>query len=176
MLLTEERLVRWGEGVGEGVERPVFLMLRGPLGAGKSVFARAVARGAGVTGSIPSPTFNLLFRYPARDGTAVVHLDLYRIEDPEEVWEVGWEELGREGDLVLVEWPERAQGALPADRWEIDLAIPPEDETLRAVLVRPIGDPPPLPALPMAGRAEGGVRAGRVPGAERRPIRGGSDE
>ena len=71
MILTEEDLVRWGTRIGREVVGPVFLGLKGPLGAGKSVLARAVARGAGVEGPIPSPTFNLLFRYPSPRGIPV---------------------------------------------------------------------------------------------------------
>ncbi len=63
--LTEDELVAWGRRIGAAVTVPVFIGLIGPLGAGKSVLARAVARGAGVEGALPSPTFNIVFRYPA---------------------------------------------------------------------------------------------------------------
>src|SRR5262245_48501647 len=62
-VLTEPALEAWGRRIGAQTELPFVLALRGELGAGKSVLARAVARGAGVTGSMPSPTFNLLFQY-----------------------------------------------------------------------------------------------------------------
>jgi tRNA threonylcarbamoyl adenosine modification protein YjeE len=149
MILTERELVRWGERIGAEVEPPLFLALRGPLGAGKSVLARAVARGAGVEGQIPSPTFNLLFRY---DGVTadVVHMDLYRIHDPEELKELGWDELTCGEEIVLVEWPERAGGLLPADRWEVDIRAPEGASGVREVTVRRVGSPPHLPAFPMA--------------------------
>src|SRR5919108_3741991 len=66
--LTQSQLERWGERVGADVQVPAFFALRGELGAGKSVLARAIARGAGVTNLMPSPTFNLLFRYRAARG------------------------------------------------------------------------------------------------------------
>jgi len=116
MILSEGELVRWGNRIGRDISGPVFLGLKGPLGAGKSVLARAVARGAGVEGPIPSPTFNLVFRYPTPRGVPLVHMDLYRIEDSGELWELGWEELGTAGELVVVEWPERAGQLLPHDR------------------------------------------------------------
>ena len=149
MILTERELVRWGERIGAEVEPPLFLALRGPLGAGKSVLARAVARGAGVEGSIPSPTFNLVFRY---DGVTsdVVHMDLYRIHDPEELKELGWDELVCGDEIMLVEWPERAGGLLPSDRWEVDIRAPEGAAGLREVTVRRVGSPPHLPAFPMA--------------------------
>jgi tRNA threonylcarbamoyladenosine biosynthesis protein TsaE len=145
-ILTEEQLVAWGRRIGRTVATPVFLALRGDLGAGKSVLARAIARGAGVTSPMPSPTFNLVFRYGGA-GRNVSHLDLYRLEDPEEVWELGWRELGAEDEIVIVEWPERAEPLLPPDRWDVQLR-PGPDASLRDVRAQPCGAAPPLPDLP----------------------------
>jgi tRNA threonylcarbamoyladenosine biosynthesis protein TsaE len=155
MILSEGDLVRWGERIGREVRGPLFLGLKGPLGAGKSVLARAVARGAGVEGPIPSPTFNLVFRYPSLRGVPIVHMDLYRLETPEDIWELGWEELGAEGELVLVEWPERAMDLIPHDRWEIELTISEKGEELREVAVSRFGDPPFLPGFPVRIQGEG---------------------
>lgn len=149
MILTERELVRWGERIGVEVDPPLFLALRGPLGAGKSVLARAVARGAGVEGLLPSPTFNLMFRYEGATAD-VVHVDLYRIRDPEELKELGWEELCAGDEVLLVEWPERAGGRLPADRWEIEMRTPDGTSEMREVMVRRVGSPPSLPSFPMA--------------------------
>lgn len=145
--MTEEELAEWGRRIGETVESPAFLTLSGELGAGKSVLARAIARGAGVEGPMPSPTFNLVYRYAAERGTDVWHLDLYRLEDPDDVWELGWEELGEGRDIVLVEWPERAEGLLPADRWEVRLDFETGDqgEEVRRVTARRHGMAPELP-------------------------------
>lgn len=149
MILSEGELVRWGARIGRELAGPVFLGLRGPLGAGKSVLARAVARGAGVEGPIPSPTFNLVFRYPTGKGVPLIHMDLYRIEATTELWELGWEELGAAGEIVLVEWPERAGELLPHDRWEIELGIPAKGSDLREVAVSRYGAPPHLPGFPV---------------------------
>jgi len=149
LIVTEAELVRWGRSIGQSARPPLFLGLAGPLGAGKSVLARAVASGAGVTGAVPSPTFNLLFRYEGRPGIQVVHLDLYRLTTPEELWELGWEELGAENDVVLVEWPAQAGDLLPDDRWEIRLFPEPDDPMLRRVEVERVGLPHPLPGFPV---------------------------
>jgi tRNA threonylcarbamoyladenosine biosynthesis protein TsaE len=149
MTLSERELVRWGERIGAEVSTPIFIGLCGQLGAGKSVLARAIARGAGVEGAMPSPTFNLMFRYPAREGVEVVHLDLYRLRESDELWELGWEDLGHGPDIVLVEWPERAGDYLPEDRWEIQLAPPSSGSHLRTVQVHRVGDPPHLPGFPV---------------------------
>ena len=145
-MLDEAALRTWGERVGGEVTAPVVLALRGDLGAGKSTLARAVARGAGVRGDVPSPTFNLLFRYPARDGLEVVHLDLYRLEREDEVWELGWSELGEGEEIVLIEWPERAERVLAEPRWDVRLEE--ADGDRRSVTLEPVGAPPALPPLP----------------------------
>ena len=126
-----------------------MLALSGDLGAGKSVLARAVAHGAGVHGHMPSPTFNLVFRYETEAGP-VMHLDLYRLAREAEVWELGWSELGEVGDIALIEWPERAAKLLPRDRWDVRLDEVAGEPLLRAVSARAVGDPPPLPPLEAA--------------------------
>lgn len=148
MRLDEGELIRWGRRIGESARTPVWIGLSGPLGAGKSVLARAIGAGAGVSTAMPSPTFNLLFRY---DGAArdVVHLDLYRLDSADEVWELGWSDLGADGEIVIVEWPARAGPHLPADHWSIALSVPPRQPLLRDVEVRRVGAPPPLPGFPI---------------------------
>jgi tRNA threonylcarbamoyl adenosine modification protein YjeE len=148
--LDEEGVARWGERIGETLETPVFLGLQGQLGAGKSVLARAIGLGAGVGQPMPSPSFNLLFRYPARAGLVVVHLDLYRLERPNDLAELGWEELGQPNEMVLVEWPERAGDLLPRDHWLIELTVPAGKADLRDVGVTRVGSPPELAGFPMS--------------------------
>jgi len=149
MIVSEAELVSWGRRIGEDARSPLFLGLTGPLGAGKSVLARAVARGAGVEGAVPSPTFNLSLRYEGRPGLSVVHMDLYRIHSPDELTELGWEDIPAAEELVLVEWPERAGDRLPEDRWEIRLAPEGTDRSLRRIEVHRFGSPTPLPGFPV---------------------------
>lgn len=150
MILDEAEMIRWGEAIGAAARPPLFLFLRGPLGAGKSVLARSIARGAGVEGPVPSPTFNLMFRYPSSRGVQVVHMDLYRLSDPGELWELGWQELGDQDELVLVEWPDRAEGFLPEHRWEITLGPVSGDREARTVTVSRFGGPQDLPGFPVS--------------------------
>jgi tRNA threonylcarbamoyladenosine biosynthesis protein TsaE len=145
--LTEPELQAWGEEIGRTALPPLFLALRGDLGAGKTTLARAIARGAGLDGPIPSPTYNLLFRYATPRGPTLVHLDLYRLAHPDEVWDLGWSEFPADDELVLVEWPERAEALLPTPRWEIVLDGGAAADR-RGVSLHAFGDPGALPPLP----------------------------
>lgn len=155
--LPQPDLEAWGRAIGAmaaagALELPLVLALRGPLGVGKSVLARAVARGAGVEGHMPSPTYNLLFTYEASDGITVHHLDLYRLEHEDDVWELGWRDLAEGRQLVLVEWPERAESLLPPDLWDVKLAFVPGDDAARRLAVTRCGRAPAVPGEPVLSR------------------------
>jgi tRNA threonylcarbamoyladenosine biosynthesis protein TsaE len=111
----------WGELIGALVEPPLWIALNGPLGAGKSVLARSVCRGAGVSGHIPSPSFTLVQEYQSARGFPIYHVDLFRLRPGDPIEPLGWDDLLGARGLVLLEWAERAAGQQPADRWEIDI-------------------------------------------------------
>ena len=96
--------------------------LTGPLGAGKTALVRGIAGGLGADERlVSSPTFVLAQEYPA--DVPVYHLDLYRLTRPAaELAELGLDEMLADG-VVLIEWADRAGGALPRPRWEIDIEI-----------------------------------------------------
>lgn len=107
--------------------------LRGPLGAGKSELARSVIRArAGAAIEVPSPTFTLVQPYDL-PGLHLWHVDLYRLADPEEALELGLEDAAAEGAL-LIEWPERIEPLLPADRLDVFLETVDAGEARRARL------------------------------------------
>lgn len=101
------------------------VLLEGDLGAGKTTLARAMLRAlaADPTLEVPSPTYTLVQEYPTPAGR-VCHLDLWRLDGPAALDELGWEE-AREG-IVLVEWPERLGPRRPAAALAIHLAATPE--------------------------------------------------
>lgn len=120
------------------------VLLTGEMGAGKSEFCRGVARGLGIKGPIPSPSFTILNLY--REGTMpLYHFDWYRIEDPEELYAAGLHEMvGAEG-LTLIEWHERAPGLVPETHLEV--AIEKQPDLSRLVTFRRAGGFRPLPEL-----------------------------
>lgn len=113
-----------------------LLTLSGGLGAGKTSLARALIRH--IVGDealeVPSPTFTLMQVYPG-PAFPVVHADLYRVADPKELTELGWDEAA-EGALVIVEWAERAGPALAPDRLDVELAPVPKRDNARHVRIK----------------------------------------
>ncbi len=110
-----------------------LVTLSGDLGAGKTAFARALIRTlvGDAALEVPSPTFTLMQVY---EGGAfpIVHADLYRISNADELADLGWDE-ATDSALVMVEWAERAGGALPVERLDVKLTIPPGDDDARIV-------------------------------------------
>jgi len=93
-----------------------LLTLSGELGAGKSVLARAMIHAAGFTGRVKSPTYTLVETYeiesPRRDIVNIAHFDLYRLADADELHYLGFDDILEQSDLVLIEWPSRADQVL----------------------------------------------------------------
>jgi tRNA threonylcarbamoyladenosine biosynthesis protein TsaE len=95
-----------GERFGRELRQGDLILIEGDLGAGKTTFVRGVARGAGSTAHVASPTFQLVRVYPGR--VQVAHVDLYRVEASAELGELGLEELLDQG-AVVVEWGNRIE-------------------------------------------------------------------
>ena len=116
---TDETLALAGT-VGELLRAGDVVSLVGDLGAGKTVFARGVARALGVTEPVVSPSFTIVREY---DGLMpLVHVDVYRIDTVQELYDLGFEELVRDDAVTLVEWGDMIDGLLPVDRLDVRLA------------------------------------------------------
>ncbi len=100
---------------------PAVVYLHGDLGSGKSTLARAWLRALGITGTVRSPTYTLVERYPLAAGGEALHLDLYRIGAAGELEYLGLDDAA--AALWLVEWPDRGTGALPPADLDLHLAI-----------------------------------------------------
>jgi len=117
---------RLGRRLAAWLGRGDALTLAGDLGTGKTKLARALIRAyAGAPQlDVPSPTFPIIVAYDTGRGR-VVHADLYRVTGDEELDEIGWDEAGDDA-LLLVEWPDRAEGRLPQDRVDLVLYMAPD--------------------------------------------------
>ncbi|MFO7767297.1 MAG: tRNA (adenosine(37)-N6)-threonylcarbamoyltransferase complex ATPase subunit type 1 TsaE [Pelovirga sp.] len=106
---SEDQTAQIGYCIGCCLDKPLLILLRGDLGAGKTVIARGIARGLGVAADVPitSPTFTLMNHYPAR--LDLYHFDLYRLSGPEDLLDIGFDEYAYGQGIALVEWPEKLE-------------------------------------------------------------------
>ena len=128
--------MRFSAVLAEMLDAGDTVLLTGDLGAGKSVLARGLARGLGITQAMPSPTFTLMAAYRGR--IPFYHFDLYRLEGPDEYFEAGLDEfIGGDG-AAAIEWPEQA--GLAFDQClEVTIERAPDDDDAREVTLAPRG-------------------------------------
>ncbi|HEX6929822.1 MAG TPA: tRNA (adenosine(37)-N6)-threonylcarbamoyltransferase complex ATPase subunit type 1 TsaE [Gammaproteobacteria bacterium] len=125
LLADEAATLALGRRLGHAAVAPgLVVYLEGDLGAGKSTLARGWLAGMGHGGRVKSPTYTLLEPYSLPGGRELAHLDLYRLSDPEELEFLGLRELSDPGHWLLIEWPEKGAGHLPAADLEIRFGFP----------------------------------------------------
>ena len=131
---TRDELQAAGEAVGRSLQPGAVVTFEGDLGAGKTTFIQAVVRGLGVSQPATSPTYALVHRYQGARGP-VFHLDCFRLRSPDEAADLDWEGLLAEGDVILVEWPERAGNWIPrpARRFRLSHLEDPDRRGLEAL-------------------------------------------
>ena len=122
-LPDEAATERLGVALARRLRPRDVVALQGGLGVGKTTLARAILRAASGDPAliVPSPTFTLVEIYDTPAGV-FWHFDLYRLEEPEQVFELGWEEARADG-MALVEWAERLGALLPRERLTVTLAM-----------------------------------------------------
>lgn len=114
------------------------LLLSGELGAGKTTFTQGLARALGVDEIVTSPTFTLVRHYPTASGLELLHADVYRLEQLQEVIELGLPELLEEQAIAVIEWGDRAVEALLPDHLDLTMAFG-ADLSTRVLTYRPVG-------------------------------------
>ncbi len=119
----ETALAPLARRLAAALPRPAFIALHGDLGAGKTTFVKAVAAAAGIDpAEVVSPTFGLLHEHVGKTAS-ILHADMYRLPDADALFEIGWHDALSRADWAFVEWPERINAALPADRLDVSIAI-----------------------------------------------------
>jgi len=106
----------------ETMDIPV-IAFSGELGAGKTTFIQALCRAQGVVNEVNSPTFALVNEYVTSEGYSIFHFDLYRIEDPNELFDLGYEEYFYSGERCYIEWPEKASHLIPEDALIAEITV-----------------------------------------------------
>jgi tRNA threonylcarbamoyladenosine biosynthesis protein TsaE len=122
--LDEDGLKQLGRTVSLQLRPGAVIALTGGLGAGKTVFAKAVAEGLGVTDRVVSPTFTLINEYGG-GRLPMYHLDVYRLDGPdiyESLEQLGWEDYFYGDGVCVVEWADMIRDAIPPDALWIDLS------------------------------------------------------
>jgi len=135
--LDEATLAGVARALAPRVRDGAVIHLAGPLGAGKTTFARALLRELGVGARIKSPTYTLIESYPAGDDLTAHHLDLYRIAAADEVEWLGLRDLAAGKQLWLIEWPERALAAIPPPDLIVELAHAADTRNLKLTALTP---------------------------------------
>ena len=116
-----------GMAIGSKLLSKTIITLHGDLGSGKTSFVQGLAKGLGVPESyyITSPTYNIINEYPGRQ--TLYHMDLYRIGDPDELYDIGFDEIIQDSAVIAIEWPDRLpEGWLTPDI-DIHIEITPHD-------------------------------------------------
>lgn len=132
---TEAETLRFAGALAGMLRAGDTVQLHGDLGAGKSVFARGIARALGVKGPMPSPTFTLLIPYDCKP--KFYHFDLYRLNDPDEFYAAGLDEfIGGDG-IAVVEWPEMSD-IDPMPRMDVTIERGKDDDE-RIILIENFG-------------------------------------
>jgi tRNA threonylcarbamoyladenosine biosynthesis protein TsaE len=129
---SEEETIALGEELARDLPPRAVVLLIGDLGAGKTTLAKGIVKGLGAAApeDVSSPTFTLIHEYgdPGPGGTAVYHVDLYRLDDAAAVETLGLDEVFDKNAVVLIEWGERFPRLMPPERIEIRLVAGACDE------------------------------------------------
>ena len=121
---TAEEMEALGRKIGETCWPGTVISLRGSLGAGKTVFAKGVARSLGINEAIVSPTFTLVQEYNGR--LPMYHMDLYRITSEDDFQMIGGEDMLYSDGVTLVEWSEIINDTLPVGTLFVQITVNPD--------------------------------------------------
>ncbi len=122
---SEAETLQRAEEFARSLKPGDVVALSGELGAGKTVFARGIARAFGVANEVASPTFTLINEY--RGAYTLRHMDFYRLNNPREILDIGVEDYFYDDGICLVEWPEKLGNLFPSDAIRVNIRHNGED-------------------------------------------------
>ena len=132
---TLEETAVVGATIAEILSFPKCIYLDGAMGAGKTTLTASILAGLGYKGSVTSPTYNLVQEYQIGQGT-VYHMDLYRLEEPDELEYLAIDDLWTEESIFIIEWPSKGVGFLPKADISISIATyTKDDQEYREIIV-----------------------------------------
>jgi len=113
VIVTKNELetIREGEKLGGTLSPGAVVALCGELGAGKTAFTRGLAVGLGISMNVSSPTFTIVNEYSGK--IPLFHFDMYRLNDEDELFDIGWDDYLERGGVCVVEWSDKVPGAFP---------------------------------------------------------------
>jgi tRNA threonylcarbamoyladenosine biosynthesis protein TsaE len=121
-LQDTEETEQFGAELYKSLPKNAVVYLQGELGAGKTTLVRGYLRAAGYTGTVKSPTYNLVEEYTVTN-QKIYHFDLYRLNDPEELEWIGINDYFNQDCLCFIEWPDKGKGFLPEPDEVISLTV-----------------------------------------------------
>ena len=131
---SEAETIYEGERLGRSLKPGSVVAFYGGLGAGKTAFTRGLASGLGINISVSSPTFTIVNEYPGK--IPLFHFDMYRLENENELFDIGWDDYLERGGVCAVEWSEKVPGAFPPDT--IKVKIESLDNNKRKLEITPL--------------------------------------
>jgi tRNA threonylcarbamoyladenosine biosynthesis protein TsaE len=134
---SEEQTYRLGKLVGRNVNPGDIILLFGDMGSGKTVFSKGIAHGADVSGTVTSPTYTIMNTYIGR--IPIFHFDIYRLNEPEELYDLDYEEYFFGRGVSIVEWPERLDYLLPEEYFKVTLCKM-QEENGRKIVFEAVGN------------------------------------
>ncbi|MEA4846927.1 MAG: tRNA (adenosine(37)-N6)-threonylcarbamoyltransferase complex ATPase subunit type 1 TsaE [Clostridiaceae bacterium] len=134
---SPEETANIGEQLGRLLNKGNIICLSGDLGAGKTAFTQGIAKGMGVSGYVTSPTYTIINEYEGR--LPLYHFDVYRLNDVDEMYELGYEEYFFGDGVVVLEWADMVRDIIPKERLWITILNTKGDNS-REIIMEPTGE------------------------------------
>ncbi|MGQ9628727.1 MAG: tRNA (adenosine(37)-N6)-threonylcarbamoyltransferase complex ATPase subunit type 1 TsaE [bacterium] len=136
---SPEETLSIGERIGQALAPGDILALEGDLGTGKTVLTKGIAKGLGVDSEdvVTSPTFTLINEYRGRGGLPIYHFDIYRLDGPRDLVDLGYEEYFYGEGVTIIEWADKIAPLIPPSAFRIELSFVEGADTHRRITLPP---------------------------------------